>query len=195
MKYLVAFSLCVILTVFTSPITLPEKTETEYDCVLRFHIRANSDSEFDMNAKMLVRNAVVVYANSLTEKCKSAEEAQNVLSGHLEKLTQIAELVLAKQGICYGAKAYFVCEEFPKKEYGGVVFPQGRYRALRVDLGDGDGQNFWCVLFPPICLADACTEEILDEYGIDDFTPKAKGKVIIKFRLWEEIKKLFSRKR
>ena len=188
---LLIISACTLLITAAAPV-YSQKTLPEYGSVLRFHIRANSDSEKDQSIKLSVRDAIVEYAGFLTKNCTDADEARAVLLQRSEAITSLADHVLRECGVCYGSSFKLVTERFPEKTYGGVVFPEGVYDAVRIDLGSGRGHNFWCVLFPPICLADACTEDVLDEYGVEDFyKADEKPRFIIKLKIWEDIKKLF----
>lgn len=189
MKKILILCLCTLTVLALTPVF--KHSEPEFSSVVRFHIRANSDSGDDQNVKLAVRDAVVAYTNTVTENCKNAEEAAWKLSEHFDAVKSIAEHTLRENGFFYGARVSLTNEIFPEKKYGEVVFPKGRYNAVRVDLGDAEGHNFWCVLFPPICLSDACTEDTLDEYGVDDFDTEPK--FVIKFKLWECIKSLFAR--
>ncbi len=184
---------CVMFVTAASPVYSKE-APPEYNSVLRFHIRANSDSEEDQRIKLAVRDEVVKLAGVITKDCQTVKEARAALSEKADMITNLADSVLDRNGVDYKSQISFVTERFPEKTYGGVLFPEGIYNAVRVDLGRAEGHNFWCVLFPPICLADACTEQVLDKYGVDDFSKKDEApRFVIKFKLWEDIKKIFAR--
>lgn len=189
MKKLLIFCTCVLTVTLLTPV-ISAKEETVRTDVVRFHVRANSDSRFDQQLKLLVRDEAVSLAKDLTKNCKNANDAYNTLGKNLDGFAVVAERVLKNAGVVYGVKVRLTEEDFPERSYGGVVFPKGRYRALRIDLGRAEGENFWCVLFPPICLADACTEQILLEYGVDAYT-NDPPRLVIRFKIWESIKKLF----
>lgn len=188
-KIVLIFCICVICLVAVKPLNT-KSSPPEYESVVRFHVKANSNKAHDQAVKLLVRDEVVEFASTVTEGCKNAKEAAEKLSENFGAMEAIADRILLENGFSYTATAYLVREQFPEKDYGGTVFPEGIYTAVRLELGSGEGDNFWCVLFPPICLADSCTEEILEEYEIDEFKEK---RYIVKFKLWESLKKLFSR--
>lgn len=126
------------------------KDEDRRDCV-RLHIIANSDGEADQQVKLKVRDAILKIARerlSASDACE-AENGMILLGNELESE---AERVLRENGMDYGASLYLGEFDFPDRTYGDEVYPAGKYRALRVVLGDGAGQNWWCVVFPPLCL-------------------------------------------
>lgn len=120
--------------------------------VVRFHIRANSDSKKDQAEKLLVRDQVVKYLKPYMEHAKTKEEAEKVLASKKQEIVKVAKTTLKKNGRELPVKVYMTREEFPKKDYGSYVFPKGTYDALRIDLGDAAGHNWWCVMFPDLCI-------------------------------------------
>lgn len=120
--------------------------------VVRFHIRANSDSKKDQAEKLLVRDQVVKYLKPYMEHAKTKEEAEKVLASKKQDIAKVAKTTLKKNGRDLPVKVYMTREEFPKKDYGSYVFPKGTYDALRIDLGNADGHNWWCVMFPDLCI-------------------------------------------
>lgn len=124
------------------------------DSVLRFHVRANSDSEEDQTVKMQVKEAVLEKASEYLEADFDKNAVKEALATHLEELTRTAEQTLAENGYDYGVRTYFTREEFPVKRYGDLTFPAGTYDALRMDLGEGEGHNWWCMIYPSLCFVD-----------------------------------------
>ena len=120
--------------------------------VIRFHVRANSDSKKDQEEKLKVRDAVIDYVSPYMENAETKEAALVILKEKEGEIQKIAEDTLAKQGNPQKATVSFTTEEFPEKEYGSYVFPKGRYDAVRVDLGEAKGHNWWCVMFPDLCI-------------------------------------------
>ena len=121
--------------------------------LVRFHVIANSDLPFDQEIKEDVRDAVVGYAESLTRGVSARDEAQAILRDHLPDLESIANTVLKQHGVSYAASAKQTFGYFPTKSYAGFRLPAGNYHAITLTLGEGKGRNFWCVLFPPLCLS------------------------------------------
>lgn len=121
---------------------------------LRLHIRANGDSAAEQAVKLAVRDAVVAYLTPMAAKVGSKEEMQTLLADHLDEVVDVADEVLADRGYAYRATAYFAKEEFPTRSYGELTLEAGVYDALIVELGSGEGANWWCVAFPPLCFVE-----------------------------------------
>lgn len=123
--------------------------------ILRLHVVANSDSQEDQSLKLLVRDAVLEEASRWCAGAESLEAANREICTHLEGITRAAEKTLREQGRGEEVRAWVTEEFFPTREYEGFVLPAGRYRALRVSIGKGEGHNWWCVVFPGLCLPAA----------------------------------------
>ena len=174
--------------------------DTVFDSVLRFHIRANSDSEEDQRVKLIVKEQVMEAAEEYVQNSSSKEDTKQILSRHLTDLVHVAEGTLAEEGYSYRVKAYFSKEEFPVKKYGDMTFPAGTYEALRMDLGDAKGKNWWCMLYPSLCFVDVTTgivpEESKEEFrtllpaeDYEELLATPEEDVEIKSGIWEWIKK------
>lgn len=146
MKRLTAFILIILSTVFSG-------CTATYD-VFRLHVIANSDTPEDQSIKLTVRDEIL---KSLPEFA-SKEESEAYISEHLNEIAALANNILSEHGFEYCAQSYCGSFEFPEKTYAGAVYPEGEYRALRVVLGEGEGQNWWCVIFPPLCIAPGSEE-------------------------------------
>lgn len=127
------------------------KAEPE-DMLVRLHVIADSDSPEDQAIKLQVRDAVLEASQSLLAKCSSADEAWDELNGHLIDFLDAASERLKEIGCDEKVSVQAGVFAFPDRDYGGVTLPAGDYRALRVIIGSGEGQNWWCVLFPNLCL-------------------------------------------
>lgn len=123
--------------------------------VVRLHVVANSDSEEDQSVKLLVRDAVLEEAAKWYGGAQSMEEASSQLCTHLQSLGETARTTLAENGMVYSAKVEVTEMYFSTRDYGTFRLPAGRYRTLRVTLGEGQGKNWWCVVFPSLCLPAA----------------------------------------
>lgn len=119
--------------------------------VLRLHILANSDSEADQAVKLLVRDALL----PLFKAAETYEDARSFVLDHGKQVLAVCQETLASAGAPYGVQLLLGVSEFPDRRYNGVRFPAGAYDALRIVLGDGAGHNWWCVLFPPLCVVTA----------------------------------------
>lgn len=121
--------------------------------VIRLHVVANSDSEADQAVKLQVRDAITAYLSPILVDFKSQEEAREYLQAHLRELQEIANEVLAQLGSRDTAVVTLALEEFPRRVYDTFSLPSGVYESLRVRIGDAQGQNWWCVVFPQLCLS------------------------------------------
>lgn len=135
---------------------LPVHGEAEiYDNVLRLHILANSDSEEDQALKLKVRDAILKRGEGLFDSCQNREEAAARVRENEEMLLETAKHVIAEEGYDYPVRIELGEEEYPTRTYGSICFPSGNYLSLRILIGSGEGENWWCVLFPPICASAA----------------------------------------
>lgn len=128
--------------------------ESQGRSIFRLHIIANSDSEEDQSAKLKVRNALLETESGALARAADRTEAAAILMQDGRVLMETAETVLKESGLGYGAQLEIGEFDFPERRYGSEIYPAGEYPALRVVLGDGEGQNWWCVMFPPLCLTD-----------------------------------------
>lgn len=140
------------------------------DSVIRFHVIANSDSEADQALKLAVRDRVLEEAEGLYPEGATLEQAQAALEGHLNTLAAAGRAVVEEQGYDYPVSARLEDCWFPTKEYEDFALPAGNYTALRVTIGEGKGQNWWCVAFPPLCLG-AASETVDQALEAGYFTP------------------------
>ena len=132
------------------------KTLASNEGILRLHVIAASDSEEDQSAKLAVRDAIL----PLFEKAESYEDARAFLLSHGREIQSAAEAVLRERGLHYGVQLSLGTETFPDRIYGETLFPAGAYDALCVRLGPAEGHNWWCVLFPPLCIVSENGEPV-----------------------------------
>lgn len=128
--------------------------ERKGENLIRFHVLANSDSPEDQKLKLKVRDKIIDTMSSDLETSKNVGETRNILITNLNKIEEAAKEEIYKNGQDYGVKVSLGEHKFPTKRYGNVVFPAGKYEALRVEIGSAKGQNWWCVMFPPLCFVD-----------------------------------------
>ncbi|WP_019006861.1 stage II sporulation protein R [Cohnella laeviribosi] len=156
------------------------------DEAIRIRIIANSDSDADQAVKRKVRDRVAALIESWGAMPETIEESRALLRSHMREIQAAAERVLEEEGAGYGAVAELAKVPFPAKTFAGVPYPAGRYEALRITLGQGGGANWWCVLFPPLCLTAATADDPADAKaasapaagaagGTDGKTAKAAG--------------------
>lgn len=147
-------ALLIGLAVFLSSGALALRTQDELaDKVVRLHVLANSDSEEDQALKLRVRDVVLERATAILEQSADRREAESRLHGQLLELERIAREEILASGYDYPVTAELQNTDFPTKEYDGFTLPAGEYLALRIMIGEGQGQNWWCVVFPPLCTA------------------------------------------
>ncbi len=163
--------------------------------MVRLHVIANSDSEEDQALKLRVRDAVLERAAALVEGASNADQAAGILEDHLEELAAAGQAVVAAEGGDDLVTAALDVSYFPTKTYDGFALPAGNYRALRVSIGAGEGRNWWCVVFPSLCVVPASewedtavsgglTEEDVRLMGGED------GGYVLRFKcleLWERL--------
>ena len=160
--------------------------------VLRLHILANSDSDADQALKLRVRDAVVQASAGWLDGVESAEDAERVVSGRLPELTEVARQVIRQAGYDYPVTAQRCEMYFTTRQYGAVTLPAGRYQAVRFVIGEGAGHNWWCVIFPPLCVAAATdaatTADVLTREEDEIVTQPQRYAVRLKVvEWWEEI--------
>lgn len=125
--------------------------------VFRMHVIANSDSAEDQAAKLAVRDAILEYERGMADASSAAEVRERLMQDGAGLVAAIED-TLRERGADYSAELHIGSYDFPDREYGGKLYPAGKYQALRVVLGEGKGKNWWCVMFPPLCIAEAETE-------------------------------------
>ncbi len=125
--------------------------------IIRLHILANSDSSEDQTVKLLVRDAMLTSFFPDT-KIINKKVSESYFKENLRKAEQIADRVLKENGFDYTAHAQYGIYDFPVRTYGDITLPAGKYYGLRILLGEGKGQNWWCVMYPPLCLNDFNTD-------------------------------------
>lgn len=131
--------------------------------VFRLHVIANSDEKFDQDLKYIVRDNVLSYMNELCSNVNSKEEAISIANEHLEEFKQIALDTILNNGFNYDVTVEIGNFSFPTKNYGDISLPSGYYDALRIKIGEAKGQNWWCVMFPPLCFVDVSSGIVPDE--------------------------------
>lgn len=131
--------------------------------VFRLHVIANSDSKEDQNLKYIVRDKLLQYINSYLSNTSTKEDAIKIANKHLDEFKQVAINTIKEQGYSYNVNVKVGNFEFPTKTYGDISLPAGFYDALRVEIGEAKGQNWWCVMFPPLCFVDVTSGVVPEE--------------------------------
>ena len=171
-----------------------------YDTVVRLHVLANSDSEADQALKLKVRDAILEASAPLVRDCTTQAEAVEALTAHLPELEAAALAVMESEGYSYPVTVLLGEEDYPTRAYESCAFPAGTYVSLRVCIGEAVGQNWWCCLFPPLCLSAATAKEdnedaflqvglTKEQYGIITETENTQYKV--RFKILEVLEDWF----
>ena len=164
--------------------------------MIRLHVIANSDSEADQALKLEVRDKVLDFTTTVLQRSADMEDAQVRLREELTRIETIARREIAAQGYDYPVTAQLASAEFPLKEYDGFSLPAGEYMALRLVIGEGEGRNWWCVVYPPLCTAAAADmpQTAIHAGLTDDDVSLITGEdtgYVLKFRsveLWEQLR-------
>lgn len=133
--------------------------------VLRLHILANSNSSFDQELKLKVRDEIVKHLTPLLKDSSNLAETKQIVSKNITNLNEIAQSVVSKYSN-YQTNTTLSTSSFPTKQYGNISFPAGQYEALKITIGEGEGNNWWCVMFPPLCFTNSSAGEF------DNFSEK-----------------------
>ena len=165
-KRLLIFTFCVIALTAILSILPIHGEEAVYDSVVRLHVLANSDSEDDQALKLEVRDAILEHSAELFGDCRTKEEAEAKISENIGLIEDIAKEVISENGYTYGVQVLVGEEEYPTRDYDDCCFPSGEYTSLRVMIGNAEGKNWWCVLFPPLCLGAASKGDAFAQVGL-----------------------------
>lgn len=133
------------------------------DSVFRLHIIANSDSSADQELKLKVRDKIIEYMNTLSSNSSDKKDVISIVNNHLDSFKEIALNTIKENGYNYDVNIEIGNFHFPTKSYGDISFPAGNYDALKIEIGDAIGQNWWCVLFPPLCFVNSSTGVVPDD--------------------------------
>lgn len=158
-KFLIVIALIIAVaaTVFIVDLNKAE-TQEAYADYLRIHVRANSNSAEDQQVKYEVKDEVVKFITPYIKECVDKESAMEVMHGLLPEIEKVCDKALRERGYTYGARANIREEKFPTRVYGDLTLEEGVYDALIVELGTGTGDNWWCVIYPPLCFTSASAD-------------------------------------
>ena len=193
-----ALALFLLFLVFTALWAQAQQTDLA-EKVLRLHVVASSDTAADQALKLKVRDRVLETARPLLTESKNAAEAEAVLTENLPALTEAAQREVRSRGCSDAVTVTLEDAWFPTRTYGTVALPAGTYRALRVVIGAGEGHNWWCVVFPSLCLP-AVSETSLRTAGLSGediaLLTEESPRYVFRFKTiewWEELKHSLSR--
>ena len=175
---MVSFFIC--LVIFFGGKAVPEQVHADspvngHEGIIRLHVIANSDSEADQSLKLKVRDEIIKYMEGQDD----LEECRKYIISHLDDIARKADNVIKAEGFDYGSTAELGVFYIPRKSYEDLTLPAGNYEALRIILGEGQGQNWWCVIFPNLCLIDGDSEDA-----------SSSDRLIIKSKIKEKIRNI-----
>lgn len=159
--------------------------------IIRFHVIANSNTDEDQALKLKVRDKAIEFVSNSLKESNSLEESRKFIIENKSNIESIAKSVIIENGYDYNVTSSLSRENFPDKIYGDVVFPQGEYEAYRILIGEAKGENWWCVMFPPLCFVDGTKDaidstEVVEKLEGSNKKEKIKNnKVKFKFKLFE----------
>lgn len=197
LKPFLVITLLLSLYIFISAISYVTAVSNDIaNSVFRLHVIANSDSTEDQNLKLKVRDELLKFMNELSKDCSSKQEVMEMAKVHQNDLENIAKQIISNNGFNYGVSVEIGKADFPTKHYGDISLPVGTYDALKVKIGDSNGQNWWCVMFPPLCFVDVSTgivpdsskqemQENLNEEEFDLISNTDSSEISFKFKLVE----------
>lgn len=166
--------------------------------ILRFHVIANSDTPKDQELKLKVRDKIGDYLGKELTGVESLEECEQTVNRHLAQIENCAREVIAQEGYDYTVNAMIKNVDFPKKTYGNYTFPKGNYHALKVVIGSGRGENWWCVMYPNLCFSGS-VYEVIDANAKEELRAvlseeeyaeiMAEGEIQVRFKYLEGVLK------
>ena len=169
--------------------------------VIRLHVVANSDSKMDESIKYRVRDEIVEVMEHTLQGIDNKEEAEQIIKRKLKKMERLINQILEREACGHKAKVQLTTEEFPVREYGDTVFPAGTYETVQVQIGEAKGENWWCVLYPGLCLVDesvailpeASKKQLKEHLTKEDYEQMTQDTTKVKYtfrlaELWEKWK-------
>lgn len=182
-KRFITILLLLTLFVFVSALSYVSAVSNNIsNSVFRLHVIANSDSKEDQNLKYIVRDELIKYMNEIAKDCTSKQEVIDLAQNNISKFEDIAKETIKKNGYDYNVTVEIGNFDFPTKSYGDITLPAGNYDSLRVKIGNAEGQNWWCVMFPPLCFVDVTSGIVPEEskQEMQDAMPEEEYSLISK---------------
>ena len=189
MKILVS---CTLISVMFSFMSLESTCSELENDIFRIHIRANSDSELDQNLKLIVRDKILDEISPLYNEVTSKEQAIDITRDNLTLIEEVAEKVVTSNGYDYDIKASIMSERFDTRYYEDFTMPAGVYDTLLVEIGEGVGQNYFCVMFPTLCVGSATDMSMKEILAEDEYELITENDYVFKFKVVEYFEKISS---
>ena len=194
-KYIHLFVLAVIIAGMLLCLPFFDSCEELTEDVLRVHILANSDSAADQSLKLSVRDRVLEGCSAYYTGCGSKAEALALTRDHLSEIEHIAADEIHRRGFDYPVRAEVGEMFFTTRYYDAFTLPAGCYDALRLTIGDGEGQNWWCVMYPSLCVGAASEREMKDKLDDGEYQVVTEAQYDFRFKLveyWERLRSCFA---
>ena len=160
--------------------------------VFRLHILANSNEEYDQELKIKVRDEVLNLSSDIFADCSSVKDAVLSANENIEIISQTVQRIISENGYNYIVSAYVTKEYFKTRKYNSFSLPAGIYNSLKIEIGQGKGKNWWCVMFPSVCIS-GCSSDFNEVLSDDEIEMIENDKYIVKFKaveFYEKIKNL-----
>ena len=197
MKSLPLYALSLLVATLLIAVIPTDAEAKIYEDTIRLHILANSDTKEDQELKLEIRDRILEKYGVMLSASKSVEQAKEEMAGLLQSIEQDASAWIQELGYDYEARTTLSEEWYDTREYEDFTLPAGYYTSLRVIIGDGDGKNWWCVMYPPLCTEIATERAPKDDFVIDysreEISLIQGGKYNFKFKILEDLSRVFSK--
>lgn len=198
MKVLICSCICILTVAVLFNILPIHGEEMLYDDTIRLHVKAASDTEEDQALKLKVRDSVLEVLSKHLNSVNDTQIAEKIIAENLSQIEAAANTAVEESGLMCDVSVSFEREKYPERQYDNFTLPAGEYRSLRVTLGNGKGHNWWCILFPTVCLSQSSDAE--DKYTEAGFTPEqyriidnnSSRKYKVRFKILELLAEMFS---
>ena len=195
-KYILFFILFIIYIFISATSYVSAVSDNLSNAVFRLHVLANSDSDEDQNLKLKVRDSLLKYMNSISSNCSTKEDALKIVINNKKQFQEIAEKTIQENGFNYSVNINIGNFYFPTKNYGDISLPAGFYDALRIEIGESKGKNWWCVMFPSLCFINVSSgfvddkskenlENNLEQESYQIISDNTSPEITFKFKLIE----------
>lgn len=195
-KYILLFILFIIYIFISATSYVSAVSDNLSNAVFRLHVLANSDSDEDQNLKLKVRDSLLKYMNSISSNCSTKEDALKIVINNKKQFQEIAEKTIQENGFNYSVNINIGNFYFPTKNYGDISLPAGFYDALRIEIGESKGKNWWCVMFPSLCFINVSSgfvddkskenlENNLEQESYQIISDNTSPEITFKFKLIE----------
>lgn len=197
MKTTVYYALVMLMATMMLALVPTDAEAKIYEDTVRLHILANSDSGEDQALKLEIRDRILLKYGEILSEADSLDEAKATTENLLSQIETNAEKWIKELGYSYTARATLTNEWYETREYDSFTLPCGYYSSLRIIIGEGEGKNWWCVMYPPLCMEIATeaapADDGLIDYSKEELTLIKSGKYNVKFKILEDLSRVFAK--